>query len=99
MTLHTRPALCVKCKMLNTLTSGRPTGFLWVVCLLVTDPAVVGDGPCDLETGMWASPAAACEYALKPDEAIKRFGGRALIELQPGFYRYEGAQCTIFSNH
>ncbi len=84
--------------MLNTLTGGRPTGFLCMICLLVTDPAVAGGGPCDLQTGMWASPAEACEYALKPDEAIKRFGERALIELHPGSYRYEGAQCTIFSN-
>jgi hypothetical protein len=84
--------------MLSTSTGGRLTGVLWIICLLFAEPAAAADGPCGLETGTWASPADACQYALKPDEAIKRFGERVLIELHPGYYRYEGAQCTIFSN-
>jgi hypothetical protein len=51
--------------MLNTPTGGRLTDLLWMICLLFTDPAAAGDGACDLETGMWASPAEACQYALK----------------------------------
>jgi hypothetical protein len=46
---------------------------------------------------MWASPVEACQYVMKPSEAVSRYGDRALLELHPGYYRYEGARCAIFA--
>jgi hypothetical protein len=85
------------------MTCGRSTlpwlTFLpFLVSFLLIDSAVAADGPCELETGMWASPIEACQYVMKPSEAVSRYGDRALLELHPGYYRYEGARCTIFSN-
>jgi hypothetical protein len=70
----------------------------FIVFLLLSCPAAAAGGPCELETGMWASPVEACQYVMKPSEAVSRYGDRALLELHPGYYRYEGARCTIFSN-
>lgn len=68
-----------------------------VACLLFIDRAIAGDGPCALETGIWAFPSDACQYARTPDEAARRFGQAALLELNRGYYRLEGAHCTFFS--
>jgi hypothetical protein len=34
---------------------------------------------------------------MKPSEAASLYGDRALLELHPGYYRYEGARCAIFA--
>lgn len=60
--------------------------------------AVAETGSCGLETGIWASPREACRYARQPAEAIKQFGEDALLEWRLGSYRFEGANCTIFSD-
>jgi hypothetical protein len=41
----------------------------------------------------------ACEYASQPDKAIKQFGEDALLEWRLGYYRFQGANCTIFSDN
>ena len=66
-------------------------------CLLFGAQAVAAEGPCGLEAGIWASPADACRFSTAPDEAAKRFGQTALLELNRGFYRLEGATCGIMS--
>jgi hypothetical protein len=71
--------------------------FVFVGCLLFAGAAVAADGPCGLEAGIWASPADACRFSGSPDEAAKRFGQTALLELNRGFYRLEGATCGIMS--
>src|SRR4051794_21163237 len=47
---------------------------------------------------MWASSVEACQYALKLSGAVSHYGDRALLELHPGYYRYEGARCRMVSN-
>ena len=59
--------------------------------------AVADEGPCGLEAGMWASPQEACQYVERPDDATKRFGEDALLEWHSGFYRFQGANCSIFA--
>jgi hypothetical protein len=77
---------------------GRSAVLSCIISLLLSCPAGAADGPCKLETGMWASPVEACQHAMNPSEALSRYGERALLELHPGYYRYEGARCTVFSN-
>jgi hypothetical protein len=55
----------------------------FIVFLLLSCPAGAADGPCELEAGMWASPVEACQYVMKPSEAVSRYGDRALLELHP----------------
>jgi len=73
-------------------------GLAWSICFLVADYAAAENGPCGLETGMWAAPKEACLLANRPDEATKQFGEDALLEWRLGHYRFEGANCTIFSD-
>jgi hypothetical protein len=84
---------------MSATTSSAPllSGLLFVSCLLSAGRAIAADGPCGLETGVWASPAEACRFSASPDEAAKRFGQTALLELNRGFYRLEGATCGIMS--
>ena len=75
----------------------RRLKFLPIVFLLLSCPAAAAGGPCELEAGMWASPVEACQDVMKPSEAASLYGDRALLELHPGYYRYEGARCAIFA--
>ena len=61
-------------------------------------PANADTNACGLETGTWASPVEACQFADRRDEAVKRFGEQALLEWYRGYYRFQGANCTIFSD-
>src|SRR5208283_3918822 len=70
----------------------------WTMCFFVVESAVAEVGACGLETGIWAAPEEACQYAGRPEEAAKRFGKDALLEWRLGHYRFEGANCTIFSD-
>ncbi|HML07714.1 MAG TPA: hypothetical protein VK430_06245 [Xanthobacteraceae bacterium] len=67
------------------------------VCGFAAAYAVADQGACGLEAGAWASPQQACHYAERPDDATKRFGEDALLEWHSGFYRFQGANCSIFS--
>ncbi len=73
-------------------------GLAWTMCFFVVDYAVAEMGACGLETGIWAAPEEACHYADRPEEAAKRFGEDALLEWLLGHYRFEGANCSIFSD-
>ena len=73
-------------------------GLAWSMSVFVTEYAAAENGPCGLETGIWAAPKEACLFADRPDEATRRFGEDALLEWRPGHYRFEGANCTIFSD-
>jgi hypothetical protein len=66
-------------------------------CGFVAGYAAADQGSCGLEAGMWASPREACPYADRPEDATKRFGEDALLEWHSGFYRFEGANCSVFS--
>jgi hypothetical protein len=67
------------------------------ICGFAAAYALADQGSCGLEAGMWASPQEACQYADRPDEVTKRFGDKALLEWYSGFYRFQGASCSIFS--
>jgi len=67
------------------------------MCSFAAACAVAGEGSCGLDTGMWASPQQACQYAGRPEEASRRFGEEALLEWHSGFYRFQGASCAIFA--
>jgi len=64
----------------------------------VVEYAVAEIGACGLETGMWAAPKDACLYSDQPEEVAKQFGKEALLEWRLGHYRFEGANCAIFSD-
>jgi hypothetical protein len=72
-------------------------GLAWSISAFVTEHAAAESGPCGLETGIWAAPKDACLFADRPDEATKRFGDDALLDWRQGYYRFEGANCTVFS--
>ena len=72
-----------------------------LVCTMsfsVVEYAVAEIGACGLETGMWAAFRDACLYSDQPEEAAKQFGKEALLEWRLGHYRFEGANCAIFSD-
>ncbi len=68
------------------------------LCLSLLAEARAETGACGLETGTWTTVARACAYAERPDEAARRFGENALLEWGRGFYRFQGAHCTIFAD-
>jgi len=61
-------------------------------------PVAAETGACEIESGMWASPAEACTFANQPEEAEKRFGDRALLRWERGVYVYQGVTCGIFDS-
>ena len=61
----------------------------FIVSFLLIDSEVAADGPCELGN--------VGQYVMKPSEAASLYGDRALLELHPGYYRYEGARCAIFA--
>jgi hypothetical protein len=73
-------------------------GTAALACHCPISDAHADAGACGLETGIWAAVAAACANAGRPEEAVRRFGENALLEWGRGFYRFQGAHCTIFSD-
>ena len=72
--------------------------LVWTRFFFVVEYAVAEIGACGLETGMWAAPKDACLYSDQPEEVAKQFGKEALLEWRLGHYRFEGANCAIFSD-
>lgn len=76
----------------------RLAGLVGAALLLAAGQAGAHIGACGLETGMWAAPQEACRLADRPDETVMRFGENALIDWELGYYRFQGAHCTVFSD-
>lgn len=66
--------------------------------VLAVSPTAAETGACEIEAGMWATPAEACVFANQPEEAQKRFGGRALLRWEHKIYVYKGTTCGIFDS-
>jgi hypothetical protein len=80
-------------------TRSMIVGLASAMCFFVVGSVAVADGgACGLVTGIWAAPKEACQYAGHPDLAAKQFGEDALLEWHRGYYRFQGATCTIFSD-
>jgi hypothetical protein len=67
-------------------------------CAWCLGPAAAATGACGLETGTWADRVEACQFADRQEEAVRRFGEDALLGWYSGYYRFQGAHCTIFSD-